>query len=199
MNWINFKSLVAIVAAALVAGTTTYVAQQPELNRLRAENRDLAAQVGSITAERDASIAAAAQSSTELEQLRQDKTELLRLRGEIGQLRTQMSELARLKTENSELRARSAAQNSRIAAQDQVVRLRETELNICVNNLRQIDGAMQQCALEHNLTVTNVVTAEQILPYLPNHQLLRCPSGGIYTFGSLTNPPTCSIPGHVLQ
>ena len=62
-----------------------------------------------------------------------------------------------------------------------------------------IDGAMQQCALEHRLSATNILTTEDILPYLKDQEeVLRCPSGGTYTFGSLTNPPTCSIPGHAI-
>jgi hypothetical protein len=72
-------------------------------------------------------------------------------------------------------------------------------MGACVNHLRQIDGAMQQCALEHSLSATNIVTTEDILPYLINQEeVLRCPSGGAYTYGSLTNPPTCSIPGHAI-
>ena len=56
-----------------------------------------------------------------------------------------------------------------------------------------------QHALENNFSVTNIVIAEQILPYLKEGQLPRCPAGGTYSFGSLTNPPTCSIPGHAIS
>ena len=72
------------------------------------------------------------------------------------------------------------------------------QANACINNLRQIDAAMQQCALEHRLSATNIVTAEQILPFLMNQQLPQCPAGGTYTFGSLGEIPVCSIPGHAL-
>ena len=52
--------------------------------------------------------------------------------------------------------------------------------------------------MENRLGVTNTVTAEQILPYLKENKLPECPSGGTYWFGSVTNVPTCSIPGHAL-
>ena len=74
--------------------------------------------------------------------------------------------------------------------------------NACINQLRQMDGAKQQFALEYNLTGTNYVTAEQILPYLARPgvtQLPPCPAGGTYTLDRIDKPPTCSIPGHTLS
>jgi hypothetical protein len=65
--------------------------------------------------------------------------------------------------------------------------------------VRQIDGAIQQCALENKLTPSSVVTAEQLLPYLPQGaDVFRCPSGGTYTFGVVSKTPLCSIQGHVI-
>ena len=80
--------------------------------------------------------------------------------------------------------------------------LRETPPSSkCINNLRLIDGAKQLWALEHNKTETNVPTWEDLKPYLcgtNNLPLPTCPSGGTYTLGSVSNVPTCSIPGHAL-
>ena len=84
------------------------------------------------------------------------------------------------------------------SAQDQKPLSPEAGLNTCLNNLRMIEAAMQQAALENHLTITNVITAEQLLPYLPGHKLPQCPSGGTYTFGSLAEIPSCSISSHVL-
>ena len=73
----------------------------------------------------------------------------------------------------------------------------EEARNVCINNLRQIDGAIQQCALENKLTTNDTVTAEQLQPYLKRiPEVLSCPSGGSYTFGSVTQLPSCSIAGH---
>ncbi len=70
--------------------------------------------------------------------------------------------------------------------------------NMCINNLRQIDAAKQQWALEKNKTATDVPTADDILPYLINSRLPTCPAGGTYTIGAVGEKPTCSIPNHVL-
>jgi hypothetical protein len=72
----------------------------------------------------------------------------------------------------------------------------------CINNLRQIDGAKQQWALEHNAASNAVPVWSNIQPYLgrgTGGTLPVCPAGGIYTINSLTNAPTCSIKDHVLN
>jgi RNA polymerase sigma factor (sigma-70 family) len=203
MNWINLKSIAAIITSALVAGTATHVVQQREADRLRTENQNLAVQQASLAKERDNALAAAAMNTDQLEGQKQDQSELLRLRREVGQLRTQQTELDKVRDENQKLRTAVTESRRQVSAQSRPLSIEEAQRNECINNLRQIDGAMQQCALENNMTATNIVTAEQLLPYLPrsgpNPQLPRCPAGGTYTFGSLTNAPTCSIPGHALQ
>ena len=71
----------------------------------------------------------------------------------------------------------------------------------CINNLRLIDGAIQEWALEHNKT-NGPVTWNDVLPYLgregTNTPLPHCPSGGTYTLHNIEDPPTCSIRGHAL-
>jgi hypothetical protein len=69
--------------------------------------------------------------------------------------------------------------------------------NACVNNLREIDGAKQQWAMENSNT-NGPVTWNDILPFLghgPAGGMPRCPKGGQYTLGNLDEPPTCSIGG----
>jgi competence protein ComGC len=73
--------------------------------------------------------------------------------------------------------------------------------NACINNLRLLDAAKQMWALEHNKTNSDTPTWGDLKPYLcstNNLALSECPSGGTYTLSSVSNPPTCSIPGHVL-
>jgi len=50
------------------------------------------------------------------------------------------------------------------------------QLNACISNLRQIDGAIQQWALDTKQGDTASVTPADILPYLKNS--VTCPSGG---------------------
>ena len=79
------------------------------------------------------------------------------------------------------------------------VKARQTaQMNACINNLRTIDAAKNEWALENNKTSSDVPTENDLLPYFKNHQMPKCPAGGTYTIGAMTNAPTCSIPGHVL-
>jgi len=72
----------------------------------------------------------------------------------------------------------------------------------CVNNLRLIDGAKVTWALEHNKTDADIPTWADIVPYIGaipgNTNILKCPSGGTYTLGAVSNKPKCSIQGHAL-
>jgi chromosome segregation ATPase len=72
------------------------------------------------------------------------------------------------------------------------------QLNACINNLRQIDAAKQQWALENDKTADAIPSAQDLLPYLSNMVFPVCPSGGTYTINAVGVPPTCSVPGHVL-
>jgi hypothetical protein len=72
-----------------------------------------------------------------------------------------------------------------------------SSLNTCINNLRKIDLATQQWALDHQRKAEDKVTWNDITPYLKNK--LECPKGGKYTVGPVvSNVPTCSISGHTL-
>ncbi len=71
----------------------------------------------------------------------------------------------------------------------------------CVNNLRLIDGVKRTWALEHDKSDDAVPTWADILPYLGHtndNWVMKCPSGGTYTLGAVSNHPICSIPGHAL-
>jgi RNA polymerase sigma factor (sigma-70 family) len=74
--------------------------------------------------------------------------------------------------------------------------------NACINNLRLIDSAKQQWALEKGASPTNVPTWDDIRPYMRpsgDGSDPACPAGGAYTIGAVSNAPTCSISGHSLQ
>jgi prepilin-type N-terminal cleavage/methylation domain-containing protein len=77
------------------------------------------------------------------------------------------------------------------------VRARATsQANACINNLRQIDGAIQQWALENKQAPGASVSYTDIVGYLKNSVI--CPSGGTtfansYTISTVTNKPSCTI------
>ncbi len=77
-----------------------------------------------------------------------------------------------------------------------------SQQNACINNLRQMDGAVQQYALENKLASTATYSLADLLPYIKltsTGALPQCPAGGTYTQGAdVTQPPTCSISGHAL-
>lgn len=75
-----------------------------------------------------------------------------------------------------------------------------SQRNACINNLRQIDAAKQQWALEKGKKADDIPTEDDLKPYLSRgaDEFPKCPSGGKYTIGEVSQPPTCSIPGHTL-
>ena len=70
--------------------------------------------------------------------------------------------------------------------------------NACINNLRQLDGAKQQWALEKNKPADAVPKPEDLLPYLKDGVFPACPDKGTYFINNVEAIPTCTIPGHVL-
>ena len=68
------------------------------------------------------------------------------------------------------------------------------QMNACISNLRQIDGAIQQWALETKQGDNAAVTAADILPYLKSSVV--CPAGGktfadSYSVSTVQAKPTC--------
>ncbi len=82
------------------------------------------------------------------------------------------------------------------------IRARTTPAEIgCINNLRLIDSAKQQWALEQRKKASDTPTWEDIRPYIgrgSNGELPVCHHGGTYTIGPVGKPPTCSYPGDIL-
>ena len=70
--------------------------------------------------------------------------------------------------------------------------------NGCNDNLRQIDLAKQEWALDKNKSQSAIPLENELLPYLKNGVLPTCPGGGIYLLNSVSEFPVCSLPGHGL-
>jgi hypothetical protein len=83
--------------------------------------------------------------------------------------------------------------------------------NACINNLRQIDGAKHQWALEHeNEAATNIPTWKNVTPYLGRGvagslDFVYCPKdttkqcSNSYVLGDIKTSPKCKInPDHIL-
>jgi prepilin-type N-terminal cleavage/methylation domain-containing protein len=73
-----------------------------------------------------------------------------------------------------------------------------SQTNACINNLRQIDGASQEWALDNNKAPTTTVTFPDIQPYLKN--AITCPAAGAgasfdtsYSLTTISNKPICQL------
>lgn len=71
--------------------------------------------------------------------------------------------------------------------------------NSCINNLRQLDGAKEQWALENKKTVNDspfwgdLIGFDRYIKLKP-----QCPDDGTYMLGTMGEKPRCSIEGHDL-
>jgi prepilin-type N-terminal cleavage/methylation domain-containing protein len=71
--------------------------------------------------------------------------------------------------------------------------------NTCIANLKQIDSAKEQYAMDNKLAsgaataFTNLVGATSYMKAQP-----VCPSSGTYTTGVVGTNPSCTVAGHVL-
>ena len=79
--------------------------------------------------------------------------------------------------------------------------------NACINNLRQIDAAAQEFALEHGKTNGEAINyPDDLTPYIKlnkDGKIPPCPQGGVYSIKKVGDNPTCSLgttvtPAHIL-
>jgi prepilin-type N-terminal cleavage/methylation domain-containing protein len=73
------------------------------------------------------------------------------------------------------------------------VKARNTaQQNACINNLRQIDGAKHQWALENKKADTDSPSTAECAPYIKNNVFPNCPGTGTYTVNAVNTDPTCT-------
>ena len=71
-----------------------------------------------------------------------------------------------------------------------------SQKNACINNLRQIEAAKEQWALETRQAQGATVVTTDANTYMK--AVPTCPSGGTYVYGVVGTNATCSSSGHVL-
>jgi prepilin-type N-terminal cleavage/methylation domain-containing protein len=77
----------------------------------------------------------------------------------------------------------------------------KAQTTYCLNNLRQLDGAKQQWALENHQLSTASPASTALAPYLGRGAAgswPTCPANGAYTINNVSVAPTCNIALHVL-
>ncbi len=144
--------------------------------RLRAENQNLSQKFSQLQNE-----------NNRLRGVNQQLTQQLQTSRDAAQ----QEQLQQIQTENQQ--ANTAPEPSAEQLLSAV-----TQLNTCINHLRQIDAAKQQWALENDKIADAIPPALELLPYLKDGIFPVCPSGGAYTINAVVVLPTCSISGHVL-
>jgi len=74
---------------------------------------------------------------------------------------------------------------------------RETsQRNACANNVRLIDAAKEQWAMESGqVSGASVITAS-VNSYLKGETTPTCPAKGVYTYNTVGTKPTCTATGH---
>jgi len=215
-RWVLWLCIVALVISELLL----FSANQQK-NAAQAEARDAKQQIEQLHAELDQGKTSSAETqSAEIARLRSENQDLLRLRNQVRQLTEANQQLTEtnqqlaqqlkavrlvVQQQQEQLQAWQAdavaaqqAQRAAALAAQQQAQTEAAQRNACINNLRQIDAAKQQWALENNKNDVAVPTAVDLAPYLKGGVFPVCPSGGTYTINAVGLPPTCSVPGHVL-
>jgi len=131
--------------------------------------------------------------------LTQLKTETNRLQQASRQLTQQLAALGTTaQQQQAQLQQWDAASRQARAVVQQSQSRAVSDRSACIANLKLIDAAKLQWALENNKAEDAIPTAQDLLPYLKDGGFPVCPSGGVYTINAVGQAPTCSIPGHAL-
>jgi len=199
---------ILVVVFAAGAGTlfVSNSSQKSELEKLRGQ----AAQADSLNTQVEDLQKQVAAQNDQIAAMRKDNEELLKLRNQVRQLNDDKAALSkqlgvaqsqaeRSQAEVQNVQAR-ANENAKAMAEQQIMQMKQNQavVSTCINNLRLIDGAKQQWAVEHQKGPDAIPTPQDITPYFPNGQLPKCPGGGAYTLNAVNKAPTCNIPGHAL-
>jgi len=181
---------------------------EAELAKLRTE----ASEVSQLR-EENAALRPRAALADEAEKLKKENTEVFKLRNEVRQLQKEKQTLVQKVqqaqfAQDDQQRALQQAQqlqieNERLRNQGQnasgQVQSATDQRNVCINNLKQLDGAKEQWALEmkkkpqDSATFADLIGADKYIRNMP-----VCPAGGQYTLHSIAEVPTCNMPGHQL-
>ena len=62
----------------------------------------------------------------------------------------------------------------------------------CINNMRILDAAKQEYALENNKDAATVPASDDVAPYMRSNAMPICPAGGIYSIEAIGTTPSCS-------
>jgi len=216
-RWVLWLCIIALVISELML----FSANQQK-NKALAEARDAQNQLAQITNELSQGESSTTEAqNVEVARFHSEHQDLLRLRNTVREvtetnrvlmeqlraahtlLQQQQTELqgwrmAGQQAEQEMQAAQKAQQQPPQPAPSENPATAAAQRRACINNLRRIDAAKQQWALENNKTDDAVPTVADLLPYFRDGVFPSCPAGGLYSINAVGLPPTCSIPGHAL-
>ena len=182
--------IVALIASELLLFSANQQKHAALVKLSQAQQQAKLAQAQLEQAKADADAATA--------QLRTDNTTLLQKNAQL------QNDIRRLQAESQQLNQQLGTARTAVQLQQQHLEqlqdqsATDTSRDACIANLRAIQVAKAQWALENNKTATDVPTEQDLLVYFPGGTFPVCAGGGTYTIGTVGVAPTCSIPGHVL-
>ena len=200
-RWFAFVCLALVLVAefALFRAYRDRDALQTSLNNAQAELRQTATERDELK-NSNAGLQAA-----EISRLRKQNSLLT---NQVAQWRAALAQLNDQSNSNAEhlatARAALQLQQTRLEElQEQSQQILDASVAViarktCINNLRLIDDAKQQWALDFNKTATALPTVKNLLPYFRDKVFPECPGGGTIYLNAVNEVPTCSIPGHAL-
>jgi hypothetical protein len=153
------------------------IVQSNELARLRRENTNIFLKLNAALETVKALSGTNAQLASDLDATRE--------------LASQQQDLMQLQQQTDESSSTNLDETSAIP-------LVVAQRNECINNLRLIDAAKQQWAIDKSKGLNAVPTILDLLPYLPDGFPV-CPVGGRYIIHAVEDNPTCSVASHVLS
>ena len=74
----------------------------------------------------------------------------------------------------------------------------KTRTNACINNLRLLDAAKEQYAIDNDKDSTTTPVSSDLTTYLKSNEMPSCPAAGAYTIGVIGTDPTCDQTDHEL-
>jgi len=172
MSLFNLKTAAAILGAAAVTGTATYVVQERETEQLRTENTALNQTHAKLASDQQESLAMIQLRDEQIERLKKDVADLPRLRGEVDGLRRLLAE-----TERFLAAQKAAAEESRMQRKESEVRTlieasqaeAETDSGMVAAKtaIRFMQGAVEQYRLEHDGKMP--ASIEEVFVYVPKN------------------------------
>jgi hypothetical protein len=144
----------------------------------------------------------------EAAELKKEAEEVHRLRGELTLLRRGRSEsgnaLAKLTLQQGQAQTTQRLDSeSQTEHQTDLPAIQQAQVrafkSACIENLKEIDAAVQLWALESKKVAEAPVDWKAIRAFLAGGGLPVCPGGGVYgPAATVSGSPTCSVPGHTL-